>query len=144
MFSKACEYGIKAIIFIASQSMKGNRVKIGEVSSETNSPEAFTAKVLGALTKHNIVNSHTGPNGGFSVSMDQLKKTKLSDIVFAIDGDSIYKGCALGLEMCNSEKPCPLHFKFAKIRSDLKNMLENNTVFDLATDLNTGNYTLKS
>ncbi len=144
MFSKACEYGIKAIVFIATQSIKGNRVKIGEVSSEINSPEAFTAKVLGALTKYNIVNSHTGPNGGFSISMEQLTTTKISDIVYAIDGDSVYQGCALGLEKCNSEKPCPLHYKFSKIRADLKNMLDNNTVFDLATDLNTGKFTLKS
>lgn len=143
MFSKACEYGIRAIIFIATQSMQGKRVKIGEVAVESNSPEAFTAKVLGALTKHNIVQSHTGPNGGFSVSDEQLRKTKLSDIVFAIDGDAIYNGCALGLDRCNSERPCPLHHKFVQVRADLKKMLENNTIFDLATDLNSGNFTLK-
>ena len=31
MFSKACEHGIKAIIYIATQSMDGKRVKIGDV-----------------------------------------------------------------------------------------------------------------
>ena len=66
MFSKACEHGIKAIIYIATQSIEGRRVKIGDVAEHSGSPEAFTAKVLGALTKHKIVNS---PPAGASVTL---------------------------------------------------------------------------
>ena len=54
MFSKSCEYGIKAIIYIATQSLEDVRVKIGDVAENTGTPEAFTAKILGSLTKHNI------------------------------------------------------------------------------------------
>ncbi|HRH66655.1 MAG TPA: transcriptional regulator, partial [Bacteroidia bacterium] len=31
MFSKACEYGIKSIIYIASRSLQNERVKIGDI-----------------------------------------------------------------------------------------------------------------
>ncbi|MFT4805030.1 MAG: Rrf2 family iron-sulfur cluster assembly transcriptional regulator, partial [Psychroserpens sp.] len=42
MFSKACEYGIRASIFIAKNSFEGKRVNPREISEEINSPYAFT------------------------------------------------------------------------------------------------------
>lgn len=138
MFSKACEHGIKAMIYIATQSLEGKRVKIGDIVENSGSPEAFTGKVLGALTKHNIVNSHTGPYGGFEIGLAQMKEIKVSDIVFAIDGDSLYNGCALGLKECDNTYPCPIHDKFVKIRRDLKIMLETTSIYDLAIGLKSG------
>ena len=44
MFSKACEYGIKASIFIAINSRDGRRVSPKEIAKEIDSPQAFTAK----------------------------------------------------------------------------------------------------
>jgi Rrf2 family protein len=138
MFSKACEYGIKAIIYIATQSLEGKRVKIGDVVENSGSPAAFTGKVLGALTKHNIVHSLTGPHGGFYIDPGRMKRIKASDIVFAIDGDAVYNGCGLGLTECNSSEPCPMHDKFVKVRTELKKMLETTTVYDLAIGLKSG------
>jgi Rrf2 family iron-sulfur cluster assembly transcriptional regulator len=143
MFSKACEYGIKAITYVAKESLKGNRVKIGEISSNTDSPEAFTAKILGTLNKFNIVQSQTGPNGGFEIDKNQMKTIMVSDIVNAIDGDSIYNGCALGFSECNADKPCPMHHKFVKVRGEIKKMLISTSVYDLALGLKTGKTVLK-
>ena len=138
MFSKACEYGLKAIIYIATQSIDNKRVKINDVAENTDTPVAFTAKILGTLTKHKIVKSMTGPKGGFEIDLEVMNKTKISDIVYIIDGDNIYNGCALGLAECNAEEPCPLHYKFSDVRAKLKEMLETTTIFDLATKLKSG------
>ncbi len=138
MFSKACEYGIKAVIYIATQTMNNTRVKIGDIVDHIGSPEAFTAKILGALTKHDIVKSYTGPYGGFEIETRRMESIKLSEIVFAIDGDSIYKGCGLGLSECNSDQPCPMHDHFIHIREELRNMLETTSIYDLATGLKAG------
>lgn len=138
MFSKACEYGIKAVIYIAAQSIEDKRVKIGDVAEHAGLPEAFTAKVLGALTKHHIVNSQTGPYGGFSIAVERAKHIKVSDIVFAIDGDAVYNGCGLGLSECDAQNPCPMHHKFVKARNELKKALETTTLYDLATSLKLG------
>ena len=142
MFSKAWEHGIKAIIYIATQSMEGRRVKIGDVAEHAGSPEAFTGKVLGLLTKHNIVHSHTGPNGGFDIDTNRMKTIRVSDIVSAIDGDAIYTGCGLGLEKCSSSQPCPMHDKFIRVRNQLKQVLETTTIYDLAIGLKSGKTTL--
>ncbi len=138
MFSKACEYGIKAIIYIATQSMQEKRVKIGDIADNVGSPEAFTAKILGALVKHDIVQSLTGPYGGFQIDKGKIESIKLSEIVFAIDGDSIYNGCGLGLSECNEIHPCPVHDKFVKIRADLKSFLHTTTIHELAAGIKSG------
>ena len=138
MFSKACEYAIRASVYIAVQSLEGKRVNLQSISAEINSPEAFTAKILQTLVKHKIIQSLKGPNGGFSIEADMTSKVFLSNIVSAIDGDSIYKGCGLGLKECSEKFPCPVHDKFKKIREDLRNMLERTSLFQLSKELMKG------
>ena len=138
MFSKACEYGIKASTYIALQSLEGKRISLKKIASAIDSPVAFTAKVLHQLAKHNILISVKGPSGGFEIPKEKIDSIKLSEIVFAIDGDSIYIGCALGFNECNASKPCPLHDKFVGIRDELKKMLHNTCLYELATGLEVG------
>lgn len=138
MFSKACEYGIRAVIHIAVKSNEGERASLKEISKEINSPEAFTAKVLQLLAKNNIIDSIKGPNGGFLIEKKKLSKIKLSQIVLAIDGDSVYKGCGLGLQHCSEIRPCPAHDKFKTIRNDLCHMLENTSMLELSLGLKDG------
>ncbi|MCF8258792.1 MAG: Rrf2 family transcriptional regulator, partial [Flavobacteriales bacterium] len=107
MFSKACEYGIRAMILTAWRSQDGGRVNITEISERIGSPTAFTAKVMQQLVREGLLSSHKGPTGGFSISPDEAKRVRLSQVVGAIDGDSIYRGCGLGLSECSDERPCP-------------------------------------
>ena len=138
MFSKACEYGIKASIYIALQSIQGERVSLKKIAKEINSPEAFTAKILLQLAKIDIIKSSKGPSGGFEIPKDKIDTIMLADIVFAIDGNSIYEGCALGFNICNATKPCPIHDKFVNVREELKRMLQNTSLYELATGLEVG------
>lgn len=135
MFSKACQYGIKASVYIALQSSQGNRVSLKDIAKDINTPEAFTAKILHLLAKDNILNSMKGPTGGFYLEPGKSKEIKLSDIVSSIDGDVIYKGCALGFDTCDATRPCPMHSKFVGIRNDLRFMLENTSLYELANEL---------
>ena len=139
MFSKACEYGIKATLYIAEQALNTDKkTGVKDIAKEIGSPEAFTAKIMQILSRNKIVNSAKGPSGGFFIPKDQLDKIKLSAIVKAIDGDEIYRGCALGLDKCNEEKPCPVHDKFKLIRDELADMLTQTSLLELANGLDSG------
>jgi len=138
MFSKACEYGIRAAVYITLQSLDGRRVSVTEIAEEIDSPVAFTAKILQQLTKNNIVHSVKGPTGGFEIDREDMDDVKLNMIVKAIDGDKIYVGCGLGLKECNANKPCPLHDKFVDIRTNLRTMLQSTSLYELATGLEVG------
>ncbi len=126
------------MIYVATQSLKGERVKIGDIVEKVGSPEAFTAKILGDLAKNGLIESLKGPYGGFYIRPEQMESTKIIRIVSAIDGDSIFKGCGLGLSECNAQKPCPMHTKFVKIRSELQNALESTTLLELANGIKSG------
>ncbi len=131
MFSKACEYGIRAVLYIASQSLRERRVKIGDIVQNTGSPEAFTGKILGLLSRNNLVDSYTGPNGGFEIRQDKLQSITIAEIVRAIDGDLFFEGCALGLAQCDANNPCPMHHSVVKIRENMFHVLQHTTVHDL-------------
>jgi len=138
MFSKTCEYGIKATSHIAYQSQTGKRVSLKDIAEAIDSPVAFTAKIMQQLSKVGIVDSVKGPNGGFEIPLSKLDTVTLSDIVTAIDGNSIYVDCGLGLKACNEDKPCPVHHQFKFVRNNLRHMLETTRVRDLANGLHEG------
>lgn len=141
MFSKACEYGIRAVLFIAEQSGQDKRPNISEIAKAVDSPEPFTAKICQQLARAGIILSKKGPNGGFYIEKDS--SLNLADIVTSIDGEAIFTGCSLGLPECSSERPCPVHDQFQDVREGLKNMCENTTVLQLSEKLRNGETFLK-
>lgn len=129
MFSKSCEYAIKASIFIAQQRDGITCVGVKEIAKGINAPEYFVAKILQELSRKKIVSSVKGPNGGFCMSEAQMKKPVL-EIVLLMDGDGLLNNCVLGLEHCSNINPCPMHHEYQNIKQSIRNMLEKNTILD--------------
>ena len=143
MFSKSCEYAIKAMIFVAQKSKDENRIGVKEIANGIDAPEHFIAKILQDLGKKKLINSVKGPNGGFYMDKTNLKSS-ISDIVKAIDGDGIYKDCVIGLKLCSEKNPCPVHFEYKEIKKNLITMLEESTIADFNEKLDTGRFFLKN
>jgi Rrf2 family transcriptional regulator, iron-sulfur cluster assembly transcription factor len=137
MISKACKYGIRAAIFVASKSESGTKLSVKEIARDVDIPEAFTAKILQTLNKHRIITSLKGPYGGFFIEKYQLEQPILN-IVNAIDGLSVFRECGLGLKNCSEVHPCPMHYKYKAAREALLRAFEETTVGQLAKDLNAG------
>ncbi len=138
MFSKTCEYAIRASIFIASQSYQNRRVTVKDIAEKIDSPKSFTAKILQILAKNNLVHSVKGIGGGFEIPKEIMNQIKLSQIVIAIDGDSIFTCCGLGLGKCTEIHHCSVHEKFKDIRSEIIDMLVNTNLEELALDIKSG------
>jgi Rrf2 family transcriptional regulator, iron-sulfur cluster assembly transcription factor len=130
MFSKACEYAIRACIYIASESMDGNRVSLVSVAEKIESPEAFTSKILQKLVKKKIIQSIKGPGGGFEISIKDTASTSLLSIIEAIDG-KVLDQCSLGLNECSEKNPCPFHTKYKPIKDKLLHTLHTTTLKEL-------------
>jgi Rrf2 family protein len=126
MFSKACEYGIRATLFIATQSGQQKQVNLKQIAKEIDSPVAFTAKILQKLSKEGIISSIQGPTGGYFIDDSVFQVLKIRDIIDAIDGNSIYTDCILGLPNCSDAHPCPVHHQFFPIRTQLLKLLDDN------------------
>jgi Rrf2 family protein len=124
-FSKACELGIQAVLFL---SVKDRKVFNAEqVSKELKVPKEFVSKVMQMLTASGIVASKKGKKGGFCLGKEP-NEIKLIDIVEAIDGLDVFKTCVLGFPGCSSETPCPVHDKWGKLREEALKLLSEETL----------------
>ena len=132
MFSKSCEYAIRAVIYLCSEEQMGRIVKVQQISIAIDAPAFYTSKILQQLSKMDFIGSMKGPNGGFYIDKKH-KNITLIDIVNAIDGDKIFNGCGLGLKECSEKKPCPIHLRFKIIRAMIKKMLETTTIEQLGS-----------
>lgn len=144
MFSKACEYAIRATLLVASSSIEGRRVSVRDIAEATAAPLAFMAKIMQQLNRNGILFSVQGKQGGFEMTREQMQHTTLKQIVLLMDGSHIFTGCGLGLRECNSQKPCPLHERFSVVRAGLRAMLEDTTILDLTLGVKQGLTFLKA
>ena len=138
MFSKTCEYAIRASIFIATQSYHDKRVTVKDIAERIDSPQSFTAKILQILAKNNLVHSVKGIRGGFEIPKEIMSQINLSQIVKAIDGDSLFTCCGLGLGKCSEIHHCSVHEKFKEIRSEIVDMLNKTNLEELALGIKSG------
>jgi Rrf2 family transcriptional regulator, iron-sulfur cluster assembly transcription factor len=121
IFSKKCEYGLQAVLYLAAQ-MDREVIPAEEIANKLSIPKEFVSKILQSLTESGIIISRKGKSGGFALAKDS-KRIKLIDIVAAIDGLSMFSSCVLGFPHCNPDNPCPLHDKWGELRSKAYSML---------------------
>ena len=144
IFSKTCEYGIRACVYIAQKTMNEERATLKHIAHEINAPEAFTSKVLQQLVKHSIIESVKGASGGFVLTEKRATKTKIMDVIKALDDDIQNRGCLLGLEVCSEKNPCPVHFKFKHLKTELFTIFKTTSLYEMSLSLDKGFTFLKS
>jgi Rrf2 family protein len=137
MFSKSCEYGIRAALYIAQHANGSKNIGLKEIAADQEIPEHFLSKVLQVLVKHKILKSTRGLRGGFSLNHD-ANKINILGIISAIDGMDLFNTCVLGLKDCSSDKPCPVHNKYKPIKEEFLRILTNKTLYDFVKELNGG------
>lgn len=144
MFSKACEYALRAALYISIKSVNGSRLSIPEIAKEIDAPFAFTGKILQTLVREEIIYSIKGPNGGFYID-PKAKPVTLSDIVKAIDkSNDVLHNCALGLKDCSDKFPCPIHNEIKEYKTHLRKVMGETTVQSLSANLLSGKTFLKN
>ena len=143
MFSSACKYAIRAVLYITIKSIDGSRLSIKEIAKEIDSPEPFTAKILQSLSRAGVVSSIKGPNGGFYLD-NMARPIPINTIVNAIDGDDFFHSCALGLKECSDKHPCPVHDEIKAFKTRLLNVMKERTAQQLAKELAEGKTFLRN
>jgi Rrf2 family iron-sulfur cluster assembly transcriptional regulator len=134
MLSNSCRYGIRAVIYLASQPSGTNNVGIKQISADLDLPTPFLAKILQQLAKQKILSSSKGPHGGFSFLKDPRNITLL-DIVNTIDGIDTFTNCIMHKGTCEGvtkeNKICPLHDDYERVRSELIRLFSSKTIYEL-------------
>ena len=126
IFSKKCEYGMQAILYLAVQG-KGTLVSSDEISKILKIPREFISKILQSLRESGLIFSIKGKAGGFGLAKDP-SRIKLIDVVVAIDGLGIFDSCVLGFPECSPTHPCPVHETWGVLRTQTYDMLTKETI----------------
>jgi len=137
MLSYTCKTAIKAVIYLASKSGDNEKAGMKEVAEHIFASEHTIGKILQTLVKKGLINSSKGPSGGFYITEDQ-RENPIIDIVEAIEGDQVFKGCGLGLSQCSAQHPCPIHDEYKVARDLLEKLFHENKVKDLCGPVNSG------
>jgi Rrf2 family transcriptional regulator, iron-sulfur cluster assembly transcription factor len=139
MLSNSCRYGIRSVIYLASQPVSGGKIGIKKISKDLNLPTPFLAKILQQLAKQKILNSSKGPHGGFSLLKDPRSITLL-DIVNTIDGNDTFTNCIMHNGSCEGVEKnkvrCALHEDYEKSRKELIKLFSNMTIYELVVKSN--------
>ena len=130
IYSKPCEYAIRALVYVARFPGQG-AARGTEIAKAEGLPAPVLGKVLQELVRKGLLESRRGPGGGFRLARKPELIT-LRDVVAAIDGLDQFAECAVGLEGCSDNSPCPLHDTWKGIRTQLMNYLEATTLADMA------------
>ena len=126
LLSSACEYGLRASLYLATLRPEGY-VPVRKISEALDISSAFLTKIFQQLTRAGLVRSFKGPTGGVSFARSP-SKISVKDIILAIDGDKLFRGCVLGLPGCGEQKPCPLHDEWAAERGRLETIFTEMTI----------------
>lgn len=143
MFSKTCEYALRATIYIAQKSSEEKKLGIEEITKAIDSPKHFTAKILQLLTRGNVVSSIKGPNGGFYIT-SKARQLPVKAVLVALGEYKVLEKCVLGLRECSEQKPCPMHAQYKFIRPQLQKLFESRTIQSLADDIVKGDAYIKT
>jgi Rrf2 family transcriptional regulator, iron-sulfur cluster assembly transcription factor len=129
LYSKGCEYAIRALLHVASTDPKG-RFQAKVICDAVGIPEPFTRKIFQSLVQGGFLEAVRGPGGGYTL-LEEPRNISLLSLIRAVDGEHTFEGCILGLPACGSDAPCPLHETWAAAKGALLAQLESLTLENL-------------
>jgi Rrf2 family protein len=132
--SKRGEYGIRALITLASKEDVGEVVQIKEIATREKIPVKFLEQILLTLKNAGLVKSRMGSGGGYYLGkpVDQIT---LGQIVRILDGplapircvsQTAYEKCA-----CPDEETCGLRLVMLDVRNAIANILDRTSLADV-------------
>ncbi len=137
MLSNAAIYGIRGLIYLASQKER-KYIPISEISEKLDISFHFLTKIFQKFTKENILISNRGPQGGISFNRPP-KSLYIFEVVEIIDGAEIFDKCVIGLPGCGELDPCPMHDNWRLVKDQIKDQFEETNIEELANKLSSRN-----
>ncbi|MBT4282451.1 MAG: Rrf2 family transcriptional regulator [Candidatus Marinimicrobia bacterium] len=138
-YSKSAKYAIQAMIYLAVKEGQG-LIMVSEIADAYKIPQSFLSKITRTLRKHHLVHSTRGRNGGIELAKEK-NEILINEILFAIDGpESLVPKCGFGYDSCTDALPCPFHHRWKDTVTQVHELMEKETLGNLARDVVKRNY----
>ncbi len=133
--TKRTEYGLIALVHMAER--EGHCVSAREISERFLIPKRLLAEVLKDLCRAELIDSHRGATGGYSLALSPDDLT-LSHVVGALEGRPSLTSCegfAAGhaghAGECGLEPRCPIRSPLQRLREGLWQLMQRTTLRSL-------------
>jgi len=131
--TKRTEYGLIALTHLAQRA--GAVVSVREICERYPVPKRLVAEVLKDLCHAQLVDSHRGASGGYSLARSP-EAISVGDVVGALEGHPSLTSCSsMGLYVahsCEVEHVCPIRSPIETLRLELWRLLARTSLRDLA------------
>lgn len=132
--SKRGEYGLRAMIDLATETADKKCVQIKEIADRENIPVKFLEQIMLNLKNAGLVNSRMGINGGYYLARPADQIT-LGQIVRILDGPLAPIRCVsqTAYEPCNcpDENTCGLRQVMFRVRNAIADILDSQTLAEV-------------
>ena len=110
MLSKTAEYALRAVVCLGRNTCR--TASADELAEQTEVPRRYLHKVLQDLGRAGIVQSFSGPGGGYSLAL-RPEKVTLLEVVNGVAPLERIRACPLGRQ--SHTKLCPLHQELDRV-----------------------------
>jgi Rrf2 family protein len=134
MISKKTKYGLKALTYLAKQPADKHTL-ISEIAENQNISHKFLEPILLTLKKQGVLGSRRGKGGGYYL-LKPADQITVASILRILDGPIAWLPC-VSLNYyekctdCEKEEECELNHLFIKVRNNILDIVENQTIADL-------------
>jgi FeS assembly SUF system regulator len=127
--SKSTDYGIRILAHLARDG-RATTHNAREVAQDLKLPLPMVSKVMKALARAGVLESHRGAKGGFNLARrpDALTVAAMID---ALEGPVALTECQIGPALCVHEGSCNVQEPWGVINTAVKNTLATITLSDL-------------
>ncbi len=138
--SKRGEYGLRAMIDLATWEAQNGVVQIKEIAEREQIPAKFLEQILLTLKNAGLLQSKMGMGGGYHLakSADQIT---LGQIVRVLDGPLAPLRCVSQMAYepcgCPDEQTCGLRMVMGDVRNAIAGVLDRTTLADVAKRVET-------
>jgi Rrf2 family transcriptional regulator, iron-sulfur cluster assembly transcription factor len=124
-------YAIEGLIALAVKPF-GTVMLLRDIAKSRGVPESFLAKIFQKLNRGGVVVSSRGAVRGYALAR-KPKDLKVKEILLAVEGSDLFDRCIFWRDRCADAAPCPLHFRWKKVRQMvIGELMERTTLADLA------------
>jgi len=127
--TRQTEYAIRGLLELAERD-NGTPIRLKTLAEACDVSEAFLAKIFQMLTQHNVVKSHRGVKGGFSLGREKSQIT-LREIVEICEGGIALNHCLRKVNPCTRASECKVSAVWKTAQSAMTKALDRTTLQDL-------------
>jgi Rrf2 family protein len=130
--SSRCEYGLRAMVFLASRN-GDEPVPLNEIATAEGMPPAFLERILARLRDAGLLSTTRGAGGGYRLAR-AATAISVGDVITAVEGPLSLIGCVPDDGGCERSSGCASKAVWRKLDAAITGALDGITLDELASE----------